>query len=46
VLFDFRFNQLREVRFEALVRPLLVRSHQARITDHICGEDCGKTALR
>jgi hypothetical protein len=34
---------MREER-EALLRPLLVRAHQARIPRHIGGEDRGETA--
>jgi hypothetical protein len=36
----------RAVRFEEFVRPLLVRTHQARAAGHIGGEDRGKTADR
>jgi hypothetical protein len=46
VLLDFRINHLPEMRFEALLRALLVNSHQARIADHISGEDRGETADR
>jgi hypothetical protein len=37
VLLDLRTDQLREMRLEPLVRPLLIRPHQARIPRHIGG---------
>jgi hypothetical protein len=33
-------------RFEAFVRPFLVRAHQGRIAGHIGGEDGGEAADR
>jgi hypothetical protein len=41
---DLRLNQLAEMRFQALVRALLVCSHQPRIPRHIGGEDRGEPA--
>jgi hypothetical protein len=32
------------MRFEAFVRAFLIGTHQARIADHIGGEDRGETA--
>ena len=46
MLLDLRLDQLAAMRLEAFVRALLVRPHQARIADHIGGEDRGKTAGR
>jgi hypothetical protein len=46
VLADLRLNQLAKMRFEPLVRPLLIRPHQARITGHVGGEDRGEAADR
>ena len=46
VLPDLWLDQLPEMRLEAFVRALLVRAHQARISRHISGEDCGETAGR
>src|ERR1700730_5184583 len=34
------------MRFEAFVRALLIRPHQARVSRHICGEDRGEAADR
>jgi hypothetical protein len=45
VLPDLRIDQLPEMRFEALVRPFLVRAHQARMARHIGGEDPTGTSL-
>jgi hypothetical protein len=39
VLGNLRLNQLPELRFQPLVRSLLVCSHQARIACHIGGQD-------
>ena len=39
VLADLRIDQFWEVGLEALVRPLLISSHQARIARHIGGKD-------
>ena len=44
VLGDLRIDQLLEVSFEPLVRPLLVLPHQARVPRHIGGEDRGEAA--
>jgi hypothetical protein len=46
VLLDLRLYQLPEMGLQALVRPLLVGPHQARIARHIGGEDRGKAADR
>ena len=46
VLGDLRIDQLLEVRLQPLVRPLLIRAHQARIAGHVGGEDRGETADR
>jgi hypothetical protein len=46
MLGDLRFDQLLKVRFQPLVRPLLVRPHEARIARHVGGEDRGETADR
>src|SRR5205823_13248945 len=43
---DFRKSQLASMYLEALVRSLLVGPHQARIADHIGGQDRGETAGR
>jgi hypothetical protein len=45
VLPNLRIDQLGEMRPEAFVRPLLIRSHQTRVAGHIGGEDRGKTAF-
>jgi len=37
VLLDLRLDQLLEMRFEPLVRPLLIRTHQPRIARHVGG---------
>ena len=42
-LADLRIQQFDEMRLEALVRALLVGTHQARIAHHIGGEDRGET---
>jgi len=39
-------SQFASDRLEAFVRPLLIRSHQPRITGHISGDDRGKAAGR
>jgi hypothetical protein len=44
VLGDLRINQLAQVSLKARVRPLLIRSHQARVPRHIGGEDRGEAA--
>jgi hypothetical protein len=41
VLRDFGIDQFPEMRLEPLVRPLLVRSHQARIPRCVGDEDSG-----
>ena len=46
VLPDLWLDQLRKMRPEALVRALLVRPHQARISRHIGDEDRSKMAAR
>jgi hypothetical protein len=43
---DLRIDQLPELRLEPLVRPLLIRPHQARITGHVGGEDRSEAADR
>jgi hypothetical protein len=43
---DLRIDQLPQMRPEALVRALLIRSHQPRVARHIGGEDRGKTSGR
>jgi len=45
VLFDFRIDQIAEMRPEAFVRAFLVGPHQARVPRHIGGEDCGQLAF-
>jgi hypothetical protein len=44
MLADLRLNQLAEVRLEPLMRPLLIRAHQARVPRHVGGEDRGEAA--
>ena len=44
MLFDFRLDKLPEMRFEPVVRPFLIRPHQARVARHIGGEDRGEAA--
>ena len=44
MLANLRLKQLAQMRLHALVRALLVRAHQARISGHIGGEDRGETA--
>jgi len=44
MLADLRIDELDEMRLEARVRAFLVRTHQARISDHIGSEDRGETA--
>jgi hypothetical protein len=44
VLGDFRLDQLPEMRSEPRVRPFLIRSHQARVSRHVGGEDRGEAA--
>jgi hypothetical protein len=34
---DLRVDELPKVRLEALVRPLLIRTHQARVPRHVGG---------
>jgi len=46
VLLNLRMDQLPEMRFEPLVRPLLICAHKARVPGHIGGEDRGETADR
>jgi len=46
VLGDLRLDQLPEMGLQALVRPLLIRPHQARVARQIGGEDCGEAADR
>ena len=46
MLADLRIEQFDEMRLEAFVRPLLVGTHQARITHPIGGKDRGETAGR
>jgi hypothetical protein len=46
ILADLGVDQLAAMRLQALVRPLFIRAHQARIACHIGGEDRGKTAGR
>ena len=44
MLLDLWIDELTEMRLEALVRPLLIRPHQARVSRHIGGEDCSEAA--
>ena len=44
VLRDLRVDQLPEMRFEALVRPLLVVSHQTRVARHVGSQDRSETS--
>jgi hypothetical protein len=46
VLPDFGVNQLPEMGLQPLVGPLLIGSHQARISCHVGGEDRGEAADR
>jgi hypothetical protein len=46
VLGNLRIDQLPEMGFEAVGRPLLIRAHQTRVADHIGGEDRGEAADR
>jgi hypothetical protein len=46
VLGDPGLNQLSEMRFEPIVRPLLIRPHEARVPRHIGGKDRGEAADR
>src|SRR6516164_8577960 len=46
MLTDLRIDQLPEVGFQAFMGSFLIRAHQARIADHIGGEDRGETADR
>jgi hypothetical protein len=46
VLLDLRIDQLAEVSLEPLVRPLLIRPHQARVPRHVGGEDRSEAADR
>jgi hypothetical protein len=46
VLRDLRIDQLTEMGFEPLVRPLLIRAHQTRVSGHVGGEDRCETADR
>jgi hypothetical protein len=41
VLGDLRLDYLPEMRFDPLVRALLIHPHQTRIPRHVGGEDCG-----
>ena len=45
VLADLRIDQFAQMRLEAFVCAFLIRAHQARIADHIRGEDRGETAV-
>ena len=40
VLADFWIDQFAAVRLATFMRPLLIRTHHARIADHIGGKDC------
>ena len=42
---SIRIDHFAEMRPQALVRPLLVRPHQPRVTRHIGGKDRGETAF-
>ena len=44
VLGDLRVDQLAWMGLEPLVRPLLIRPHQARVSGHVGGEDRGEAA--
>jgi hypothetical protein len=46
VLSDLRIDYFAEMRFEAFVRTLFVRTHETRVTGHISGKDGGKAARR
>jgi hypothetical protein len=43
---DLGLDQFPEMRFQAFVRPLLIRPYQARVPRHVGGEDRGKAADR
>ena len=45
MLFDLGINQIAEMRLEAVVSPLLVLAHQARVACHIGGENGGQPAF-
>ena len=44
MLADLRIDQFAQMRLDAFVCALLIRTHQARIAHHIRGEDRGETA--
>jgi len=46
VVRDLWIDQLLEMGLEPRVRPLLIHSHQARVSRHVGGEDRGKAADR
>ena len=45
VLFDLRIDQLAKKYLEVLLRPLLVRFHEARVAHHIGGKNGGQPAF-
>jgi len=44
VLRDLRIDQLLEVPLQPIVRPLLVRAHQPRVSRDVSGQDRGEAA--
>ena len=45
MLLDLRIDQLAQKCLKPLVRPFLVRAHQARVAGHIGGENGGQLAF-
>ena len=45
ITFRIGINQIAEMRLEAVVSPLLVLAHQARVACHIGGENGGQPAF-
>jgi hypothetical protein len=45
VLLDFGISEFASVRLEGGERAFLVRPYEARIADHVGGEDSSETAL-
>jgi len=42
---DFRLHQFLAQRFQPLQGPGFVGTHEARVADHVGGQDCGKAAF-
>src|SRR5271169_5164572 len=45
MLADLRLDQVAHMRLDAFVGAFLIGTHQARIPDHIGGEDCSEAAV-